>query len=244
MTPAYVNSLDFSFFSDTKQQLNTMITHLSSDISLTQEHGTIEEYIRIQGHELLRCLLQAHLALRASQDNIINLQGKRLTHCRKNTKTTMTSLFGDVTVTRKGYSQHKVVSEYPLDGELNLAKDQFSDGLRLQLAEQVNHCAYDHAVAHINRTTGGKIAKRQCLGLIQDITQDFDTYYLKNRYKKQEDTSELLVLTFDGKGIVMRPDPLRECTKKKAKKSQKLNSRLSAGEKKDRKGMGERRARG
>jgi len=35
----------------------------------------------------------------------------------------------------------------------------------------------------------------------------------------------------------MRPDSLRECTKKKAKKSQKLNSRLSAGEKKDRKRM-------
>ncbi|MFT5815482.1 MAG: hypothetical protein ACI9VT_003255, partial [Psychroserpens sp.] len=36
---------------------------------------------------------------------------------------------------------------------------------------------------------------------------------------------------FDGKGIVMRPESLRECTKKKAKKSQKLNSRLSACEK-------------
>ena len=58
MTLAYVNSPDFSFFSDTKQQLKTMITHLSSDLPLTQEHGTIEEYIRIQGHELLRRLLQ------------------------------------------------------------------------------------------------------------------------------------------------------------------------------------------
>jgi hypothetical protein len=37
--------------------------------------------------------------------------------------------------------------------------------------------------------------------------------------------------------IVMRAGSLRECTKKKAKKSQKLNSRLSAGEKKDRKRM-------
>jgi hypothetical protein len=47
----------------------------------------------------------------------------------------------------------------------------------------------------------------------------------------------LLVLTFDGKGIVMRPEGLRECTKKAALKSKKLNSRLSAGEKKDRKRM-------
>jgi transposase len=43
--------------------------------------------------------------------------------------------------------------------------------------------------------------------------------------------------SFDGKGIVMRPESLRECTKKKAQNAKKLNSRLSAGEKKDRKRM-------
>ena len=138
---------------------------------------------------------------------------------------------------RKGYSQRKITSEYPLDGELNLTKDQFSDGLRLLVAEQVNHCAYDNVVKHINQNTGGNIAKRQCLDLVQDMAQDFESYYLKNRYCKPEDTKDLLVLTFDGKGIVMRPNSLRECTKKKAEKSQKLNSRLSAGEKKDRKRM-------
>jgi len=218
-----------------------MITHLSSDLPLTQEHGTVEQYIKHEGYELLRCLLQAHLELRAyqesRQDNIINLEGKRLTHCRENTKTTLTSLFGDVIVTRKGYNQRKITSEYPLDGELNLAKDQFSDGLRLQVAQQINHCAFDHVVEHINQNTGGKIAKRQYLEITQDMAQDFDDYYLRNRYYQPEKTSDLLILTFDGKGIVMRPNSLRECTKKKAKKSQKLNSRLSSGEKKDRKRM-------
>ncbi len=69
------------------------------------------------------------------------------------------------------------------------------------------------------------------------MAQGFESYYLKNWYCKPEDTKDLLALTFDGKGIVMRPDSLRECTKKKAEKSQKLNSRLSAGEKKDGKRM-------
>jgi len=39
------------------------------------------------------------------------------------------------------------------------------------------------------------------------------------------------------KGIVMRHDSLRECTKKAAEKAKKLESRLSPGEKKDRKRM-------
>jgi hypothetical protein len=70
------------------------------------------------------------------------------------------------------------------------------------VAAQINHCAYDHVVEHISQTTGGKIAKRQCMSLVQDMAQDFDAYYLKNRYKTTEPTKDLLVLTFDGKGIV------------------------------------------
>ena len=124
-----------------------------------------------------------------------------------------------------------------MDKSLNLGKDQFSDGIRLRLAEQINHCAYDHVAQQIAQTTGAQVAKRQCLNLVQDMAQDFEDYYLQNRYLTPEPGDDLLVLTFDGKGIVMRPDSLRECTKKRAKKSNKLNSRLSAGEKRDRKRM-------
>ena len=47
-----------------------------------------------------------------------------------------------------------------------------------------------------------------------------------------------LVLSFDGKGLVMRPDGLREATRKNAEKSKKKRqTRLSPGEKKDRKRM-------
>ena len=241
MNTAYNNSHDFSFFCEAKQQLNNMIDFLCSDTPLSDEHGAIEQYIHQKGHELLRRLLQGHLDLRASeevkQNSVINSQGEQLTHCRANTTTTLSSLFGEVTVTRHGYNKRKTKSVFPLDAQLNLAKDQYSDGLRLQLAAQINHCAYDHAVEHIKGTTGGKIAKRQCLELVQDMAQDFEGYYQQNRYVKAEETNDLLVLTFDGKGIVMRPESLRACTKKKAQQAKKLNSRLSAGEKKDRKRM-------
>jgi hypothetical protein len=82
-----------------------------------------------------------------------------------------------------------------------------------------------------------QVAKRQCLNLAQDVAQDFENYYQQNQYWKPENTTDLLVITGDGKGMVMLPDSLRECTKKAALKSKKLNSRLSQGEKKDRKRM-------
>jgi len=241
MTAAYVNSQDLSFFSDASEQLNAMVDHLSSAPPLNQEHGDIEKYIQQEGHELLRRLLQGHLDLRALQETrlyeLANASGEKLIHCRENTQRTITSLFGEVKVTRKRYSQRKMKGVHPLDKSLNLGKDQFSDGVRLRLAEQINHSAYDHVAQQIAQTTGAQVAKRQCLNLVQEMAQDFEDYYLQNRYLTPEPGDALLVLTFDGKGIVMRPDSLRECTKKRAKKSNKLNSRLSAGEKRDRKRM-------
>jgi hypothetical protein len=241
MNSAYVNSHDFSFFCGAKQQLNVMIEFLCSDLPLSDEHGAIEQYIHQQGHELLRRLLQGHLDLRASQEvrkyDVVSKDGLALTHFRAKSTTTLNSLFGQVTITRNGYNKRHINSEYPLDAQLNLANDQCSDGLRLQLARQVNHCAYDHAIEHIKETTGAKIAKRQGLELVKDMAQDFVGYYQQNRYVEAEATKDLLILTFDGKGLVMRPESLRECTKKKAQNAKKLNSRLSSGEKKDRKRM-------
>ena len=82
MNPAYVNSQDFSFFCDTTQQLNSMIEYLGSDTPLNDEHGAVEQYIRDEGHELLRRLLQGHLDLRASQESrqadVVNRQEERL----------------------------------------------------------------------------------------------------------------------------------------------------------------------
>ena len=48
----------------------------------------------------------------------------------------------------------------------------------------------------------------------------------------------MLVLSFDGKGVVMRPQGLREATAKTAA-SRKLSGRLSKGEKRHRKRMAE-----
>ena len=63
---------------------------------------------------------------------------------------------------------------HPLDKSLNLGKDQFSDGIELRLAEQINHCAYDHVAQQIAQTTGAQVAKRQCLNLVQNMAQDFE----------------------------------------------------------------------
>ena len=240
MNLAYLNSPEFSFFTDAREQLEQIITELQSDQQVNSEHGDVEQYINIQGLELLRRLLQGYLDFTAKDEPkrlVQTTDGQALNHVKNETSRNMTSLFGEVKVSRKSYSQRHQTSQFPLDAQLNLPDDQYSDGIRQRNALEAIRGSFDNAIESIDKTTGGHIPKRQSLQLTQDVAQDFELYYEQNHYLTPENTDDLVVLSFDGKGIVMRPNGLRECTKKAALKSKKLNSRLSPGEKKDRKRM-------
>lgn len=241
MNVAYLNSPEFSFYSSARQQLESIISHLDSSSIDGCDHGEIEQYINEEGNELLRRLFQGFLDKKAKDEErrryVPSPEGKPLNHIRSNTQRKVTSLFGPVVVTRCQYSQRNERAQAPLDAELNLAADRYSDGVRNRVIKEAIRGAFDDATEALNTTTGAHIAKRQCLNLVQDVATDFDTFYLHPRYYLPEKALDFLILSFDGKGIVMRPDSLRACTQKAAKKSKKLNSRLSAGEKKDRKRM-------
>ncbi len=241
MNIAYANSSEFSFFSNAQEQFDQLVTQLSSDDSENREHGDIEKHIHREGQELLRRLLQGWLDQKAANEvqknSVKNVAGNGLNHVRTGTTRLLTSQFGRVTVTRKGYGQRGHSSVFPLDAELNLPTDQYSDGIRKRLCKEALRGSFDNAIEAIKDTTGGSVPKRQSLTVVRDVAQDFESFYAKKRFIEPEETSDLLILTFDGKGIVMRPDSLRECTKQAAQKENKLNSRLSPGEKKDRKRM-------
>lgn len=241
MNLAYLNTPEISFFSEANNQLSSMISHLGSERCKNKEHADIEKYIQHEGFELLRQLFQGYLLQLGSQQTIkpsvVNSQGKPLSNVKKKTSRQLATLFGEVCVNRVRYASPNEKSAFPLDKKLNLANRKFSDGIAQRVAIEAAKNSFDDTVESINTTTGANIAKRQTLQLVQDIAQDFDGYYLQNRYVEPEKSQGILVLSFDGKGIVVRPDSLRECTAKAAKRSKKLNSRLSQEEKKDRKRM-------
>ena len=239
MDIAYLKTPEFSFFSDAQKKFKEIVTQLQSEHCADHEHGAIEQQLQTDGFALLKALFQGWLDLQADKESqvssIESAGGKKLTHVKKQTKRKLTSLFGEVIVTRMRYSQRKGASVSPFDAKLNLANDQYSDGLRHRVAKEAIRGAFDNVVEVIKDTTGGQVPKRQCLQLTRDIAQDFESYYENKTIHQVEETKDLLILTFDGKGIVMRSESLRDCTKKSAEKSKKLNSRLSQGEKKDRK---------
>jgi hypothetical protein len=163
--------------------------------------------------------------------------GEILNHVKENITRKLTTLFGIVTVTRIRYNQRRQSSQFPLDASLNLAEEQYSAVVRDRVAREAIRGSYDDVVETIKHTTGCYVPKRQCLNLVQDSAQDFESFYQQSQFWKPEVTTDIMVITSDEKGIIMLPDNLRECTKKAAKNNKKLNSRLSQGEKKDRKRM-------
>ena len=242
MLAAYTNQEEFSAFSASREHLDGIIHSLLSPELAAQEHGDVEGFIQKEGTELLRKLLQGYLDVRASTEvlepAVTSSEGKVLNHVRANTRRNIATLFGDVNVTRIGYSQRHSSSVFPLDRALNLPQDQYSSGLRKRLITEAIKGSFDGSVQSIKTTTGGHVPKRQALMLVDDASQDFCAFYERVRFSKPEDTKDLLVMSFDAKGIVMRHESLRTATKKAAEKqNKKLQTRLSQGEKRNRKRM-------
>ena len=213
MNESYTNISNFSFFSRAQRQLDTMISKLES-IGI-QEHGVTEEYIRDSGAELLRLLLQDHLDKLAHDENrfasVSTADCLPRNHIRQGTTRALVSLFGSVTVTQLSYSQRQASSLFPLDAGLNLHVDQYSDGVRRRIVGDVIDRSYDQAIEHHKENCSGLIGKRQAIKLTKQVASDFVGFY-ERRTVSDEQTGDLLVLSFDGKVVVMRPDGLREVT--------------------------------
>ena len=216
-----------------------MIRHLES--ACLQDHGITEEYIRTNGDELLRRMFQGYLDKQAEDEeravSVVSADGIPRNHIRQNTSRVLTTVFGKVTVKRLAYSQRNVSSEFPLDADLNLNDDQYSEGVRKRVVTDAIDRSYDNVVKRHRENCSGIVGKHQTIKLVKDTAQDFVGFY-EQRTIEDEQTGDLLVLSFDGKGLVMLPDGLREVTRKNAEKSKKKRqTRLSPGEKKDRKRM-------
>ena len=226
------------------EQFQQIVTSLRSSELLELEHGEVEAWLHSEGMELLRQLLQGHFDVRAKHEQRLEscagADGVERRQVRVGCQRGLMTLFGEVQVRRLGYRATGVHSLYPMDAGLNLPEDFYSDGLRRHVCEAASHNSFDDTVMDVIKLTGGKVPKRQTLQLAQDGSQDFDAFYRQRETVEPEavDTEIPLVLSVDGKGIVMRNDGLREATRKAAEQDQhKGKARLAPGEKANRKRM-------
>jgi len=205
------------------------------------EHGELEDQLGGRVRELTRRLYQDHLDLRAAREErlaeVAGADGVVRTRAERGHQRPLKTVFGEVTVTRVACRAPGAANLHPADAALNLPEEAHSHGLRKLAAIEAARGSHEQARQAVARVTGAGIGKRQVEELAVRAAADIDAYWQFRRPEPRDDEA-LLVLSFDGKGIVMRPEALREATARAAAAARrKLATRLSPGEKNGRKRM-------
>lgn len=142
-----------------------------------------------------------------------------------------------MTVTRCAWRARGVANVYPADEQLSLQAGRHSRGLaRLAVLEAVRG-SFDDAHTVITARCGNVVGKRRLQHLMQQAAVDIDAFYTAQAPIPRT-AGDLLVISADGKGIVMCPDALRPATRKAADRARRtFRTRLAIGEKSARKRM-------
>jgi hypothetical protein len=227
-----------SLFCEAHEAMDKIIERL---LVLADEGGTAGDATQLlarDGTALLRELLQGYFDRRAEQErrvDVIGADGIERNEVRSTTRRIETPV-GEVEVKRLLYQAPGVDGLAPLDAALGLPEEKYTHDLRRIVAEESAKSSFDEVVELIAKRTGASVPKRQVEELAVRAAQDFDAFYAE-RVVPPEITNDLLVLSFDGKGVAMRHADLREATRKAAEAEPKLHTRLAKGEKPNRKRM-------
>lgn len=227
-------------FAEAARQFGGMVSFLKSDDAGKLTEPELERSLEPQLRELARRLIQAHLELRAPGEAagaVCGADGVPREDVRLHERRVGT-IYGKVDVSRLGYGAEGSESLHPLDAALNLPKELHSLEVRHRAAEQAAMQSFDETAAGLERLTGAEVGKRQVEELVRRAAVDFDSFYESHPAPDHAETGSVLVVSADGKGIVMVPQDLREATRKAAQEgSRKLDKRLTKGEKRNRKRM-------
>jgi hypothetical protein len=229
-------------FDKSQAAFEVIVGWLDGDSARAMAHGEIEDELDRRGRDLLRQMFQDHLDVRAQREErveVVDAAGVARRSVERGHGRGLATIFGAVRVERLAYRQRGQANLHPADAELNLPAERHSHGLRLIAAVESSRGSFDAAADAIERGCGQSVGKRQIEALAADAAADFEEFYTTADPGAAE-PGDVVVLTCDGKGIVMRPGELRpETAKAAAKMTDQPGTRLSKHEKRNRKRIAE-----
>ena len=228
-------------FCESRQDMKKLEDELSSEAAMQAPLHEIERMLATHGREMLRAMMQAHFDLRSAQERRVEVRaadGVERAKVRRGSRKVETK-FGEVELERNLYQAPAAEALAPLDAAMELPDEKYSYEVRRIAAEESARASFDEVVELIRKQSGAEVPKRQVEELAVRAARDFDGFY-RDRLCAPEVTNDLLVMSFDGKGIAMRFEGLREATRKAAAATpRRLHTRLTKGEKPNRKRIAE-----
>lgn len=228
-------------FSSSEEYFSTVVSFLGGPEAAAMEHGELEACLESHARELFRRLSQEHVDLRAVREvrleAVADAKGVPRSTVEPGHGRSLTLVFGDIQVRRLAYRKKGYPNLHPADGSFNLPAERHSHGLRRLAAVEACRGSFQAAAEAIGRVTGTQVGKRQVESLLGSAAADVDAFYA-GRPREPAGAADVVVISCDGKGIVMRPEALRQATRLAgAATATKLATRLSKGEKHGRKRM-------
>ena len=226
-------------FAAAMEKAAEMAKYLESRRAFGATHSELEQVAEREGREFVRRMLQGHYELRALAERPVRAEGadRVVRSFRRPSTRPLLTIVGRVDVDRIAYQARDVEGLHPMDAALNLPQELYSHEVRRRAAEHAATASFEEVSSKLSATIGVRVGKRQIEELAARAAQDFEEFYA-TREVAVERTSDLLVLTFDGKGIPMRREHLRPETRKAAESTpRRLRTRLTKGEKRHRKRM-------
>ncbi|MGW2254763.1 ISKra4 family transposase [Kitasatospora sp. NPDC001660] len=235
-------------FARSVSAFETLMCSLSGGEAGTWTHAELEERLEVAGRELLRRLLQDHLDLRAVREEeqvrasvgpvVVGPEGRVRPWRETGHSRWLASVFGLVRVTRIAHRGPGVCNVHPADAGLSLTVGRHWLGLRRLAVTEAVRGSFDQARDAVERRCGKVLGKRRLEELVVAAAVDVDDFY-QAMIPVPCSRDMPLVLQADGKGVVMRPEALREATRRAAAKAAAggHRGRLAPGEKPNRKRM-------
>ena len=214
-------SVEESGFDRSRARFEEVVGFLDGDGASVLSHAELEDRLNTDGRELLRLLYQDHLDLRAEReqrlDTVLDANGVSRPSVEAGHARTLTTIFGEVIVTRLAYRHRAQPNLHPADAALNLPAERHSHGIRRLAATEAARGSFDDATDTIRTATGTAVGKRQVEALTARAAQDFEAFYT-SRPRPPAGPGDVVVISVDGKGVVMRPGALRPATASAAQK--------------------------
>ena len=244
-------------YAATRAAFERLLRVASREETQRMQHSDLERLLAKESQELMRQLYQECVDEQAqgqAADEVVDAEGRARTRKRQQQRE-LETIFGTVTVGRTGYGAQGAESLHPLDAQMNLPAERYSLEVRRRAALEASKSSFDETVQTLSRYTGATIGKRQVEELVSRAACDFDAFYEQRHQAAAEQSAAeqaseaqaseaqaagaLLVISSDGKGVLMHRQDLRPATRTASERTPrtKMDTRLSKGEKGNRKRM-------